>query len=64
MKRHRRIDAVPLQDYLPQVLRSMTPAKRGQLAEIRDVWSDLLGEAMGRRARPVAIDNEIGRAHV
>ena len=58
-KRRRQLDAVPLQELLPGVLKGMQPRNRGQLEKVRKAWREVVGEAFAERARPTALSNGI-----
>jgi predicted nucleic acid-binding Zn ribbon protein len=58
-KRRRQLDAVPLQELLPGVLKGMQPRNKGQVAKIKKAWLEVVGEPVAKHARPTALTNGI-----
>lgn len=58
-KRRRQLDAVPLQELLPGVLKGMRPPNRGLLAKVKKAWAEVVGEAFAQRAHPTSLSNGV-----
>ena len=58
-KRRRQLDAVPLQELLPGVLKGMQPRNKGQLVKVRKAWLEVVGEPVAKHARPTSLTNGI-----